>query len=219
MGKSRLLILGAIVSVTLTACGSSGRTSSPTTTTPSTATSATTGSPPTAGPLSASTTIPPGIAAEVIAPPNGYTISTASGVTNGPITAAAFDQNVGAYAAVAFSYKDGYDVTFDSATTSESIEVTLFRLGSAKDASAFERILMQNIGTAKLSPTRSTIGSIPGSVVQAGTKAGSDGFFLVDALAQKGADLMVVEYSNLVAPSGTPPVLASAASAQYARLN
>lgn len=213
MVKGRPLVLVTIVGLTLAGCGSSGHPSAATT--PSTST----GSAPTAGPAPAPTTVASGLAAEVVAPPSGYTVSTASGVTNGPITSAAFDQNVGAYASVAFSFKDGYDVTFDSVTSSDSIEVTLFRLGSAADVAGFAQILTKNIGTAKLSPTRTTIGSIPGSVVLTGTKAGSDGFFLIDALAPKGADLMVVEYSSLAAPSGLPPILASIASAQYARLS
>jgi hypothetical protein len=63
-----------------------------------------------------------------------------------------------------------------------------------------------------------TIRAIRGSVVEIGTKAGSDGFYLVDAFATKGNTAMIVEYANTSKPNGIPKPLASAVASQYSRL-
>ena len=50
------------------------------------------------------------------------------------------------------------------------------------------------------------------------TKAGSDGFYLIDVFAQKGPTIMDVEYADNSAPTGIPDVLSTASSKQYALL-
>jgi hypothetical protein len=137
---------------------------------------------------------------------------------NGPITPQDFDKKIGAGAASSTHFLHGYDVTYDSNFTSESIDSTLFTFPSSADASGFLPQVLGNAPAADLAPTRSSLSSIPGSVVLTGTKAGSDGFYLIDVLAQKGPTIMAVEYSNNSAPTGVPDVLSTSASKQYALL-
>jgi hypothetical protein len=139
-------------------------------------------------------------------------------VVNGPITSQYFDKTIGTGAAVSTHFLHGYDVTYDSNFTNESIESTVMTFASAADASGFAQQVLGNVGAANLSPTRSSLSSIPGSVVLTGTKAGSDGFYIIDVEAQKGATIMVVEYSNESAQTGVPDVLSTSASKQYALL-
>jgi hypothetical protein len=139
-------------------------------------------------------------------------------VVNGPITPQYFDKQAGAGAASSTHFLHGYDVTYDSNFTNESIESTLFTFATAADASGFEPPVLGNFGAANLSPTRSSLSSIPGSVVLTGTKAGSDGFYLIDVVVQKGPTIMVVQYSNDSPPTGVPDVLSTSASKQFALL-
>jgi hypothetical protein len=154
----------------------------------------------------------------VLPAPDGYALSTGSGVSNGPKTPKEFDKMVGAGAASSTHFLRGYDVTYDSNFTGESIESTLLTFASPADASGFAPQILGNAGAANLSPTRSSLNSIPGSVVLTSTKAGSDGFYLIDVITQKGPTIMVVEYSNDSAPTGVPDVLSTSASKQYALL-
>jgi hypothetical protein len=154
----------------------------------------------------------------VLPVPAGYALSTTSGTVNGPITPQYFDKTVGAGAASSTHFLHGYDVTYDSNFTSESIESTLFTFASSADASGFASQVLGNVGAATLSPTRSSLSSIPGSVVLTGTKSGSDGYYIIDVVAQKGATIMAVEYSNNSALTGVPDVLSTSASEQYALL-
>jgi hypothetical protein len=153
----------------------------------------------------------------VISAPIGYEVSNQPGTTNGPITPAAFDTLVGAGSARSFGFVDGYDVNYDSTATSESIEVTLFSFHSPAGAAAFTTAAMTQWEASSLAPARKTIPAIRGSVVQVGTKA-FDGFYFVDAFAQKGATMMVIEYANTAKPRDLPHGLESAAVSQYARL-
>jgi hypothetical protein len=137
---------------------------------------------------------------------------------NGPKTPQDFDKAVGAGAASSTHFLHGYDVTYGSKFTDESIESTLFTFASSADASGFVPQVLGNSGAANLSPTRSTLTSLPGSVVLTGTKAGSDGFYLIDVVAQKGSTIMAVEYSNDSVPTGIPDVLSTSSSKQYALL-
>jgi hypothetical protein len=137
-------------------------------------------------------------------------------VVNGPITPQDFDKIVGAGAASSTHFLHGYDVTYDSNFTNESIESTLFTFASPADASGFTPQVLGNVGAATLSPTTSRVSSIPGSILLTGTKKGSDGFYVIDVVAQKGPTIMAIEYSNDSAPTGVPDVLNTSASQQYA---
>jgi hypothetical protein len=158
------------------------------------------------------------VTSRVIRAPIGYMESSGSGVTNGPVSRAAFDQWIGTGSSAAYGYVGGYDVTYNNTATSESIEVTLFSFHSHADAAAFGSVAPGGWGASSLTPVTKTIRAIRGSVVEIGTKAGSDGFYLVDAIATKGDTAMIVEYANSSKPNGIPKPLASAVASQYSRL-
>jgi hypothetical protein len=154
----------------------------------------------------------------ILAAPDGYRLSTGSETHNGPIAPSDFDNVVGAGFAASTHFLHGYDVTYYSNSTHESIESTLFTFGSPADATGFEPQILATAGAAYLSPTRSSLSSIPGSGMLTGTKAGPDGFYLLDVIAVKGATLMEVEYANNARITDVPGVLSMSASLQYARL-
>jgi hypothetical protein len=151
----------------------------------------------------------------VLPAPVGYAVSPGSGLV---ITAQDFDKAIGRGSASSAHFRQGYDITYDSNSTSESIESTLLTFASSAAASAFQPRELGQVGAASLSPTRSTLSSIPGSVVLTSTKAGSDGFYLIDVIAQKGSTIMDVEYANNSIPTGIPDILRTSASKQYALL-
>ncbi|HXB37322.1 MAG TPA: hypothetical protein VNU75_06425 [Acidimicrobiales bacterium] len=167
---------------------------------------------------SAKTTTTRSVTSRVIRAPIGYMESSGSGVTNGPVSSAAFDQWIGTGSSAAYGYVGGYDVTYNNTATNESIEVTLFSFHSHADAGAFGTVAPGGWGASSLAPVTKTIRAIRGSVVEIGTKAGSDGFYLVDAFATKGNTAMIVEYANTSKPNGIPKPLASAVASQYSRL-
>ena len=154
----------------------------------------------------------------VIPAPIGYQVETQSGTTNGPISRSAFDAEVGSGSTTSFGFVKGYDITYGSTATSESVEVTLFVFHSPSGAAAFNNAAMTFWGASGLAPATKAIRSIPGSTVQIATKPGSDGFYLVDAFARKGDESVVVEYANTVKPNGVPQPLKAALVSQYSRL-
>jgi hypothetical protein len=154
----------------------------------------------------------------IIGAPIGYRESSGSGASNGPVTPAAFDNWIGTGSATSFGYSHGYDVTYDATATSESIEVTVFAFHSHADASAFEGAASAGWNATSLAPARKTIRAIAGSVVEIGSKAGSDGFYVADAFARKGSSLMIIEYANASKIGGIPPALKASAVSQYERL-
>jgi hypothetical protein len=140
------------------------------------------------------------------------------GNTNGPITPADFDKNAGGGAAASTHFLHGYDITYDSNFTDEEIEATLFTFASPADAAGFEPVIEGTGGANGLAPVKSTLPSIPGSVLLTATKAGSDGFYVIDVVAVKGDTVMIIEYSNDAALQGVPDVLSTSATQQYSRL-
>ena len=158
------------------------------------------------------------VTTRVIHAPIGYEASTGSGATNGPVTPTDFDSWIGAGSATAFGYVRGYDVTYDCTATNESIEVTVFSFRTHAEAGAFTDTAVTEWGASSLDPVRKSIPAIHDSIVELGTKAGQDGFYLVDAFATKGDTMMVLEYANTAKPTSVPHVLKSAAVSQYALL-
>jgi hypothetical protein len=155
----------------------------------------------------------------VLSAPDGYELDTGSGSTNGPINAPQFDEEVGIGASVKFRFREGYDITYDSTSTDESIESTLYSFASPVGATSFEPTALSLVGANALNPKRNILGSIPGSTVVEGSRPGSDGFYLVDVVARSGSAVMVVEYADDSAPPlGVPEVLWLAATDQYALL-
>jgi hypothetical protein len=135
---------------------------------------------------------------------------------NGPISPTRFNSLVGTDAASSTGFVHGYDVTYESSITDESIESTLLTFATPADASAFEPAVVDAAGAANLSPRKSTLASIPGSTLLTGTIAGSDGFYVIDVIAIKGSTVMQIEYANDAALTGLPDILTRSASEQYA---
>jgi hypothetical protein len=155
---------------------------------------------------------------KVVAAPIGYMVDTQADSTHGPVTPAKFDQWIGAGSASTYHFTDGYDVTYGNTATSETIEVTLYTFASPADATAFLNALVQQAPATSLSPTTTSIASIPGSTVLTSTKAGSDSFYLTDVIAQKNDTVLFVEYANDSPPNGMAPAFTSVVDAQYAKL-
>jgi hypothetical protein len=166
----------------------------PSSTTPSTSSTKPASSPSTSAPV-------PGLPLYVLPAPTGYQLDTESGTTNGPISPGGFDHIVGAGAAATTHFVHGYDITYVSNFIDESIESTLLTFASPADAAGFESAATSNSGAADQAPSRSTLASIPGSVLLTATKADSDGFYEIDVIAVKGPTLMVVEYANDATPA------------------
>jgi hypothetical protein len=136
-------------------------------------------------------------------------------VVNGPISPTRFDSLVGTGTAASSGFVHGYDVTYNSIATNESVESTLLTFNTPADAAAFLPAIVDNAGASNLSPRKSTLAGIPGSILLTGTIAGSDNFYVTDVLARKGSTVMMIEYSNDAAPVGLPDVVTRSALQQY----
>jgi uncharacterized membrane protein YgcG len=80
-----------------------------------------------------------GLSALVVAAPAGFALSRSADVHNGPMSAAGFNQYLGAgNLAARLHFVRGYDVTYDSTTDSDSIEITLFQFATPPDAASFK---------------------------------------------------------------------------------
>jgi len=80
-----------------------------------------------------------GPGAKVVPAPAGFALSHSADVHNGPMSAADFNQYLGAgNLAASLHFVRGYDVTYDSTTNSDSIEVTLFQFATPADAANFK---------------------------------------------------------------------------------
>src|SRR5690348_39330 len=67
-----------------------------------------------------------GLGAKVVPAPAGFALSRSADVHNGPMSAADFNGYLGAgNLAASLHFVRGYDVTYDSTTSSDSIEVTV----------------------------------------------------------------------------------------------
>jgi uncharacterized RDD family membrane protein YckC len=80
-----------------------------------------------------------GLGATVVPAPAGFALSQRADVHNGPMSAAGFNQWTGAgNLAASLHFVRGYDVTYDSNTSSDTIEVTLFQFATPADAANFK---------------------------------------------------------------------------------
>ena len=222
------LLIGAAAALLLAACGGGGK-SSPSSSSTAPATSQATPGSPTSAP---SATSAPGtgtassaltntdLASVVIPAPDGYAPSTASDVTNGPISASDFDKLAGTSGAAAqFDFVRGYEATYDSASSSDSIDISLGVFGSSESAASFVSDAVQAIlqGGADQAPAQSAFPSIPGAVEVDGTKVGSDGSFDHAVIATKGTTFMVLDYTTDHV-STAPAVFNAWVTKQYSRL-
>ncbi len=80
-----------------------------------------------------------GLGTKVVPAPSGFTLSQAADVHNGPMSAADFNRwNSTSNLAAQLHFIRGFDVTYDSNTNSDSIEVTLFQFATPADATDFK---------------------------------------------------------------------------------
>jgi hypothetical protein len=198
----------------LAACGSTGHPNSSATTQrpPSTTSSV---PPSTSSSVTSPTSSPSAVPSYVLPAPPGYAVGPGSGLV---ITSQDFNKAIGTGSATSTHFLHGYDITYESNATSESIESTLLTFASSADASGFLPQALEKAGAASLAPTRTSLSSIPGSVVLRSSKAGSDGFYLIDVIAPNGPTIMELEYASNLAPTGIPDVLSTATAKQYALL-
>jgi hypothetical protein len=80
-----------------------------------------------------------GLKAKLVAAPPGFALSQEADVHNGPMSAAGFNRFMGTKSLAAMlHFGRGYDVFYDSTTTSDSIEVTLLQFATHQDAAHFK---------------------------------------------------------------------------------
>jgi uncharacterized membrane protein YgcG len=80
-----------------------------------------------------------GLGAKVVPAPAGFALSQSADVHNGPMSAAEFNRwNSASNLAAQLHLIRGYDVTYDSNTNRDSIEVTLFQFATPADAANFK---------------------------------------------------------------------------------
>jgi len=79
------------------------------------------------------------LAAKIVPAPSGFMPTQAADVPNGPMSAPDFNRwNHTSNLAAQLHFIWGYDVTYDSTTSSDSIEVTLFQFATPAGATAFK---------------------------------------------------------------------------------
>jgi hypothetical protein len=84
-----------------------------------------------------------GLAARAVPAPAGFALSQAADLHNGPMSAAGFNRWTNtSHLAAQLHFIRGYDVTYDSTTNSDSIEVTLFQFATPADATVFKAGLL-----------------------------------------------------------------------------
>jgi len=149
-----------------------------------------------------------GLGAKVVPAPAGFTLSQSSDVHNGPMNAADFNQYWGDPASLHFVR--GYDVTYDSNTSSDSIEVTLFQFATAADAAAFKA------GFVPGGPVNSRADpAIPGAS-RYDSATGYQGTYDHGVIAAKGNRAFVID--DVTGSAAPVPLVEKMARQQYAAL-
>jgi hypothetical protein len=107
-----------------------------------------------------------------------------------------FDQETQPGAAASFHFISGYDQGYESTASSDTLETLLFQFGSPDGAASFLTAAPQSGLITDLDHTQGAAQGIPGSTLIQSTKAGSDGLYVHQILAQKGHYLMAIEYDT-----------------------
>jgi hypothetical protein len=152
-----------------------------------------------------------GLGAKVVPAPAGFALSQYADVHNGPMNSAGFNRWIGAgNLAASLHFVRGYDVTYDSNTTSDSIEVTLFQFATPADATAFK------VGYVPGGPITSRADPvIPGGDDYDSTTA-YQGTYDHGVLAAKGSLAFVID--DATGSAAPVPLVETMARQQYARL-
>jgi len=152
-----------------------------------------------------------GLGAKVVPAPAGFAPSQLADVHNGPISAAGFNQLMGeGNPAASLHFVRGYDVTYDSNTSSDSIEVTLFQFATAADAAAFKA------GFVPGGPVNSRADpAIPGAS-RYDSATGYQGTYDHGVIAAKGNLAFVID--DVTGSAAPVPLVEKMARQQYAAL-
>jgi hypothetical protein len=157
--------------------------------------------------------------ASLIVTPAGYATSTSSDVHNGPISTSQLDKLAGRKgASSSLGFVSGYEVTYDSTSSNDYVDVSLATLGSPSAAANFLTIAVAGdlIGNTE-GLVRQTYEPIPDAVELDGTKLGSDGTLEHVVVASKGSTFMWFDY--VTDHTGPPPAdLGTWVGTQYGRL-
>jgi uncharacterized membrane protein YgcG len=152
-----------------------------------------------------------GPSGKVVAAPAGFVLSHEAGVHNGPMSAAGFNQYLGARnLAARLHFAGGYDVTYDSITSKDSIEVTLFEFAAPADAAAFKA------GFIPGGPVRSRADPVIPRARDYDSTAPSQGTYDHGVVAAKGKWAFVLD--DLTGSAARLPLVNQMARRQWAAL-
>lgn len=182
--------------------------------TPSSPPTPATTSPPTSTQAPGPTTVAPtgtgNLGSEIVRAPAGFSLFQATGVQNGPMTAADFDSFVNTQgAAEELHFVTGYAINYDSPASTDLINMVLLQFASTSDAANFVGgFTVQGVKTGRDA-------AIPGAQVYDSTAA-SDGSYQHGVIASKGKVVLLVDYADS-SPS-RPALVDTLAEQQYARM-
>jgi hypothetical protein len=152
-----------------------------------------------------------GLGAKVVPHPAWFVLSQDFHVHNGPMTAADFNRYLGGGdPAASLHFVRGYDVTYVSISTDDSIEVTLFQFATPADAAAFKTEFAPG-GSIKTKADP----AIPGGVDYDSTTA-DQGAYLHGAMAAKGN--LAFQIDTATGSAAPVPLVRQMARQQYAAL-
>jgi hypothetical protein len=108
----------------------------------------------------------------------------------------------------------GYDVTYDSSTNNDTVEISLAELSSPVMARGFTEVVIGGLKSDGL--TAVPADTIPGGTALDATKADSSGSYEHAVVATRDSGVLVVDYTTDTA--GAVPLVATLAKQQYERL-
>jgi hypothetical protein len=138
--------------------------------------------------------------ASLLVTPKGYAVSTSSDVHNGPISVSQFNNLAGENAASEVGFVNGYDVTYDSQTTSDYVEITLV---TARSPSLAAAAVAKANGARSVGFTVNPYPDIPNAFEFATANLSSDGSLIHAVVAARGSTVMFFTYTT--DHTGPPP--------------
>jgi uncharacterized RDD family membrane protein YckC len=152
-----------------------------------------------------------GLGAKVVPAPAGFALSQRADVHNGPMSAAGFNQLMGAgNLAASLHFVRGYNVTYDSNTNSDSIEVTVFQFATPADAATFKA------GFTPGGPIHSRADPVIPAGDDYDSTAPSQGTYDHGVIATKGNLAFVID--DATGSAAPVPLVETMARQQYAAL-
>jgi hypothetical protein len=153
-----------------------------------------------------------GLGAKVVPAPSGFALSQGADASNGPISAADFNQNIGGGGnpAATLHFDRGYEVTYDSTSNSDRIVVFVFQFATASDATLFKTgSLSAAPGKPKADPL------IPGADYF-DARSPSGGMYDHGVIGSKGNFVFVID--DATGSAAPVPLVETMARQQYAAL-